>query len=279
MASSTTGNYNATHPAGAGPALLERIDATAGSRIVGYLPGAYPTEHAFNDALDCLYDAGIRVLEIGIPGAIGDLEGGTIARALEAVEDRGLDPLDVIKSSTSAARKRGFIPVVMAFRATVFDRVGIERFVDAAAEHGSLAILVPDATREEFRLLRSHCARHDLAVVPFVAAVGDTPQIERETAFVYLQTADVPTGTAFEPDTFLAERVRQVRAVAPENVPIALGFGIRTPAQVRGARALGADLVIVGTGMVDALNQGIDALREYAKDVAAAVTPVSESEG
>ena len=278
MASNPTGNSTPTHPAGAGSALMERIGATAGSRIVGYLPGAYPTEHAFKDALDGLYDAGIRVLEIGIPGAIGDLEGGTIARALEAVEDRGLDPLDVIVSSTSAARERGFIPVVMAFRAAVFDRVGIERFVDAAAEHGATAILVPDATAEEFRLLRGHCARHDLAVVPFVPAVGDTPPIEQDAAFVYLQTADVPTGTAFEPDTYLAERVRQVRAVAPENVPVALGFGIRTPEQVRRARALGADLVIVGTGMVDALNRGIDALRDYALDVAAAVTSANARE-
>ena len=63
-----------------------RTDEGTDCGIVGYLPACYPSPEVFETALMILRDAGVRHLEVGIPGGVGELEGGTIAAALRAVE-------------------------------------------------------------------------------------------------------------------------------------------------------------------------------------------------
>jgi tryptophan synthase alpha chain len=238
-------------------------------RIIGYLPSCYPRFELYREALRRIRRSGIRVLEIGIPGGVGDLEGGTISEALMMVEKNGIDPETAIRYGVGTAAEEGLLPVVMAFRATVVEGLGVESFVRCAAESGARAILVPDLDPGEMDHLAETAERFQLPVVQFVAAAGAFPQSIANTAFFYLQTADMPTGGVFSPDENVRSRIAGMKDRFPD-LPVALGFGIRTPQHVREAFGIGADLVIIGTAMVDALNRGVEYLGEYANEIVAA---------
>lgn len=253
--------------------VASRIDAEArggagddrppSACIIGYLPGCYPSVATYRSAIEHIAGSGIRIMEIGIPGAIGDLEGGVIAQALKTMPTEPEDLKRIIVQSVAIVRDAGIVPVVMAFRDTVYDVVGIEEFVNETAEAGAKLLLVPDATPEEYEDLRARCAISGIHTVPFVAATGPVPTVEPDAPFLYLQTADMPTGGDFVPTGELKQRLSSVKE-HNRNVPVALGFGIRSGEDVRQALAIGADMAIVGTAMVAAINQGPVELKRYA---------------
>lgn len=101
------------------------------------------------------------------------------------------------------------------------------------------------------------CDAHGLALVPLVAPTTTPERLARigASAKGFLYTVSV-VGTTGERDALEARFAEVVaRAKASTDVPVALGFGIGTPAQARQAADAGADGVIVGTRLVRAASE------------------------
>ena len=89
------------------------------------------------------------------------------------------------------------------------------------------------------------------------------------SGFLYLISRLGVTGARDQVPADLAHNVARVRAASP--LPLAVGFGIGTPAQARATAAL-ADGVVVGSAIVDALGQdGLPAAERLVRELAAAV--------
>src|SRR5439155_884343 len=89
------------------------------------------------------------------------------------------------------------------------------------------------------------------------------------SGFLYLISRLGVTGARDQVPADLAHNVARVRAASP--LPLAVGFGIGTPAQARATAAL-ADGVVVGSAIVDALGQdGLPAAERLVREPAAAV--------
>jgi tryptophan synthase alpha chain len=113
---------------------------------------------------------------------------------------------------------------------------------------------VPDLPLEESAEIGAACASQGLALVPLVAPTTTPARMAaigaRARGFVYAVSVVGITGER----SALSERFTGVLAAAKASteVPVALGFGIGTPAQARMAAQAGADGVIVGTRLVRA---------------------------
>lgn len=236
------------------------IDRVA--RIIGYLPGCYPDRTTYRTALGLIRRSGIRVVEIGIPGAIGSLEGGVISDALKSVQESSPSLRDVVVNASNDVRQNGLVPIVMAFRATVFDEIGYKTFVDSVVEGGASLMLVPDVKPDEAERLSVYAATCDVRMIPFSSAIDEAFVFGNEAPFVYLQTANMPTGGDFLPSRDLQRRIHQ-QSLRNPGVPVGVGFGIRTSEDVARVYTLGADFAIVGTAMVEALSRGIDTFSQY----------------
>jgi len=247
--------------------------AVRNTRIIGYLPGLYPDRDTYKKALEIIADSGIRVMEIGIPGAIGELEGGVIADALRSVHRTLPSPLDVVSRASRDVRQAGLLPIVMAFRDTVFGEIGHEAFIDAVIEGGASLVLVPDAGPEEYQLLCAYGKTHGVQIVPFASAAEDITTDHSDAPLVYYQTADMQTGGDFVPGKRLRGRIKE-HIDWYADVPAGVGFGIRTADDVRSVHQLGADFAIIGTAMVEAFDQGIDNFKKYLQ----ALTETGEGE-
>jgi tryptophan synthase alpha subunit len=240
----------------------EESQIERGARIIGYLPGCYPDRDTYRQALEIVAGSGIRAIEIGIPGAIGTLEGGVISDALQVVNQRCSSVTDVVEKSSVDVRQAGLIPIVMAFRDTVFNDPGVDAFVDSVVRGGASIVLVPDTDSHEYETLRASGASRGVRFVPFALASDDKPTEHHDAPFVYLQTADMPTGGDFTPSVELGRRIRKQREGAAP-APVGVGFGIRTAEDVTRVLELGADFAIIGTPMVEALNRGLHSLQSY----------------
>jgi tryptophan synthase alpha chain len=149
------------------------------------------------------------------------------------------------------------VPVVLMVYTNVVIAAGLEAYARRAAAAGASGLIVPDLPHDEAAALREACDAQGLALVPLVAP-NTTPERLRGIAadargFVYTVSLTGTTGERGELPPELGQTVERVRACTP--LPVAVGFGISTPAHASSVAEL-ADGVIVGSRIVRAAGEG-----------------------
>jgi tryptophan synthase alpha chain len=219
--------------------------------------------------LPALAKAGADVIELGIPFSDPLADGPTIQRASERALAGGVtlaQALDLL----AAARAGGFTtPVVVFSYANPILAMGEADFAHRAREAGADGVLVTDLPPEEGRAFSSILKSARLDPVYLLAPTSPDARLRRAASlsrgFVYLVSRSGITGARAALPEDLAALVGRVRRAVP-RLPVAVGFGISTPEQVRAVAAL-ADGVVVGSAVVAAMET---AVRDGRNPVAAA---------
>jgi tryptophan synthase alpha chain len=209
-------------------------------------------------------DSGADLVELGVPFSDPLADGPTIhAAATEALEaGTTLETAFEICEAIS-----GRVPVVfMVYANMVLAHGGVAEFAERALAAGAAGAIVPDLPLEEAEPVREAFASAGLALVPLVAPTTPPERRARICAvaqgFVYVVSTVGTTGERDEIPPQLAELVEATKAEA--EVPVAVGFGIGTPAQAAQVGEV-ADGVIIGSRLVRAAGEAGSA--EAAGDV------------
>jgi len=226
-----------------------------------------------------LADAGADVIELGVPFSDPIADGPTIQRASERALASGTTPAGVLDL---AARLRAGglpVPLVLFSYANPLLAMGEEAFAVRAAASGIDGVLVTDLPPEEGRPLSAVLRRHGLSPVFLLAPTSPDARLARAAAlsrgFVYLVSRSGVTGARASLPVDLPALVARVRSAAG-RLPVAIGFGISTAAQVAEAARL-ADGVVVGSALVGAIESAVrdgrdpvDAAASLVRELAAA---------
>ena len=195
--------------------------------------------------------AGADVIEIGVPFSDPTADGPVIAAAAYRAIKNG-SSFRACLAAVEAIRRETQVPIIFMTYYNPIVAFGDERAVEEAARVGADGFLVVDMPPEEGAALRARAQKESLAMIPLVAP---TTGLDREPAllqsasgFVYYVSVTGITGTSAAPLGEAAERAASLRKRA--NLPVVIGFGIRTPADAERAAASGADGVVVGTEVV-----------------------------
>jgi tryptophan synthase alpha chain len=205
-------------------------------------------------ALD-LEEAGVDVLELGVPFSDPLADGPVIQRASERALRNGTT-LAAVLGVVSEIRRRSEIPLLLFSYVNPLLRYGLPRLAADAREAGVDGVLVTDLPPEEARDWMPIARGAELDTV-FLAAPTSSPERLRRTAeasrgFVYAVSR---TGVTGEREA-LSEDARPLVARLREltDQPVALGFGVSTPEHVAQVAAV-ADGVVVGSALVRALEE------------------------
>jgi len=238
--------------------------------LMPFIVGGFPTPGSTGPLLRALAGAGAGIVEVGIPFSDPIADGPVIAQAMHQALERGATPASVF-NEVAAVRAELSIGLVAMVSASIVGRMGgPDGFAERAASSGFDGLIVPDAPLEESERLRAACQASGLCLGLLVAPTTPPARADRIAAassgFVYLLARTGITGDRGSvPD--VAPRVARLRESTP--LPIACGFGIARPEQVRQVvREGGADAAIVGSALVrriaDAAEQGRDVPGEAA---------------
>ncbi len=151
------------------------------------------------------------------------------------------------------------IPVVIMTYVNPVLAYGVERFVADARAAGASGLLLTDFPAGADAELERQVSASELALIRLIAPTTRPERLARAvqgaSGFIYLISRLGVTGGGARDGVpaDLATHVRRIRAVTP--LPVAVGFGIGTPAQAR-ATARVADGVVVGSALVEALGTG-----------------------
>ncbi len=248
----TTGSENSV---GRAFARLREDDARG---LIPFVCGGYPSLEATSETLVALARAGSTLIEVGIPFSDPIADGPTIASAMHRALSNGVTPADVFGAVASARTHDALtgVPVVAMVTASIVWRLGPERFAREARDAGLDGVILPDVPLEgadDFtRPLADAGLTSTLLVAPTTPDERAVEIARACTGFVYMLARVGITGSESPGATgldALRRRVEMIRAAT--DVPIAVGFGISTPHDVRAVvREAGADAAIVGSELV-----------------------------
>jgi tryptophan synthase alpha chain len=240
----------------AATAPLERIAhafAAHGRRaaLMPYLVGGFPDLDTTRAAADACVDAGADLLELGIPFSDPLADGPYIHAAASRALAGGVTVQEVLELCAGTAER---VPVVLFVYANL---ALTEGFVARAQAAGAVGLIVPDLPHEESGPLREACDAAGLALVALVAPNTPVERMARIGAdargFLYTVSLAGTTGERATLPPALADTVARVRSAS--DVPVAVGFGVSTPAHARQVAEV-ADGVIVGSRVVRAAGEG-----------------------
>ncbi|HEX7842179.1 MAG TPA: tryptophan synthase subunit alpha, partial [Kofleriaceae bacterium] len=224
--------------------------------LVAYLTFGDPDPATSVDVLAACAEAGAGVIELGVPFSDPSADGPSIQRAMERALDAG-GSLAGALDAVAALRKRGIAtPIVLFGYYNPIFVMGPDAFAARAAAAGVDAVLTVDLPIDELDELAGPLAAHGVAVIPLIAPTSTPDRIAQlarfAPPFVYYITLTGVTGVKLaqpvDPD-----RLAAIRAAA--GAPVAVGFGIRSPADAARFAAI-ADGVVVGTVLVDQVPRG-----------------------
>jgi tryptophan synthase alpha chain len=254
---------------------IERCRAEGRAALVGYLPAGFPDVDGSVAALRAMVDAGVDVVEIGLPYSDPVIDGPVIQRATEAALADGFrirDLFGVVEAIASRAPS-----LVMTYWNPV-ERVGVEAFAAALGEAGGVGLITPDLIPDEADEWIAAADRYGLDRVFLVAPSSTDERIAQTAAasrgFVYAASMMGVTGARAELSAAGAALVKRVRAAT--DLPVGVGIGVSTADQA--AEVAGyADAVIVGSAFVRRLldapdrTAGVEAVGALAADLASGV--------
>src|SRR2546426_5133729 len=238
--------------------------------LIPYLTAGHPTPETSLAALRLAEAAGADFVEVGVPFSDPLADGPTIQRSTQAALDAGMTVPRVLELIGRAALG---IPVVIMTYVNPVMAYGLERFVADAHAAGAAGLVLTDFPAGADPALEELVLASPLALIRLIAPTTTPERLARAvrgaSGFLYLISRLGVTGARDRVPPDLAEHVARVRAASP--LPLAVGFGISTPAQARATAQL-ADGVVVGGALVDALGSGgLPAAERLILDLAAAV--------
>lgn len=266
----------------AGSAVTRLSDVLAAAKgegraaLIGYLPAGYPSVEHGIAAMTAMVEAGVDVVEVGLPYSDPLMDGPTIQAAVEVALQRQTTTTDVLDTVRAVAGS-GAATVVMTYWNPV-DRYGVRRFADDLLAAGGAGVITPDLTPDEAGDWLAATDATGLDRVFLVAPSSTDARLRYTTehcrGFVYAASTMGVTGTRGAVGTAAAQLVARTRAVT--DLPVCVGLGVSDGDQAAQVASF-ADGVIVGSAFVRRLldapspQAGRDAVAGLAAELAAGV--------
>lgn len=238
-------------------ACFSALRARNQAGLIAFLMAGDPNPETSFAIMDEAIAAGADVLEIGVPFTDPTADGPSVQRAGERALRQRAGLSTALAAASLLRAKHPETPLILMGYANPAERLGPLRFAKALAEAGADGAILVDLPPEEDGEMRAALAAQGLALIRFTTPTTDAQRLREVLAgaqgFVYhVSVAGVTGAAAAAPEAAQAALAALRRETA---LPLALGFGVRTPEQA-GLYARFADAVVVGSALVDEAGSG-----------------------
>jgi len=255
-------------------ARFSALKAEGRAAFVAYVMAGDPDTATAAKILAGLPAAGADLIELGFPFSDPMAEGPPIQRSAQRALAAGMTlrgVFDLVRGFRSGDQTT---PIILMGYMNLVLHQGIEAFAREAAEAGVDGLIVVDCPPEEAGPLADALDSAGVSLIRLAAPTTNDERlkavVKRTSGFVYYISLAGVTGVKAADATEVAPHVARVRKAS--GLPVAVGFGIRTP-ELAAEIARVADAVVVGSALVDEVAKAV----EMNEDVTARVLSKANS--
>lgn len=218
----------------------------------------YPSLAESEQAILAMAQSGANYIELQLPFSDPIADGASIMQANDQALANGVSPEDCFLFAAKMA-KRVEQPIYFMSYYNLLLNFGVEDFCRQTRQAGIRGLIVPDLPVEEERYeqLSKACKKAGLEHIVVVSPNTLLPRLREmkpfATGFIYCTARTGTTGSQSRLNKALNLKLRQIRQVF--KLPVAVGFGISQPRQIRQVKTH-ADIAVVGSALISALGRG-----------------------
>jgi len=223
--------------------------------LVAYITAGDPSLDRTVDFVLALEDAGVDVVELGVPFSDPLADGVVIQRASERALHAGATLAGVLQI-VEKIRRKSQIPLVLFGYMNPFMRYGFEKFSTDARQAGADGVLITDLSVEEAEPFVREMRRTELDTIFLAAPTSTAERLRRigevSRGFVYAVSRMGVTGTRDTLSSQVLPLVERLRAVTA--LPLAAGFGISRREHLDALQGK-VDAAVVGSALVRVIEE------------------------
>jgi len=227
--------------------------------FIPFIVAGDPNLETTKDLILLLAEMGASVIELGVPFSDPVADGVTIQASAERALQNSVGVKDVLRTVAEVRAEGCETPVILFSYFNPILQFGLEKLASEMKTVGADGILITDLIPEEAEDYRKILAEKDLALIMLAAPTSSDERLkkicDKASGFVYAVSRAGVTGArsdlSHDAET-LIERLRKLT-----DLPIAVGFGISTAAQMKEVWRY-ADAAVVGSAIVKEIERSAD---------------------
>ena len=222
-----------------------------------YITAGYPDIRTFKDILLTLSNAGVDIIEIGIPFSDPIADGDVIQEStLKVLQDN----IDIEKVSDVLRNLKGKLNsklIFMSYYNPIFV-YGENKFINLAKSAGISGVIVPDLPCDEGRRFYKSCIKKGLETILLTTSVTPLERMKRisqfTTGFLYFVSILGTTGVRDSIPVNIIKELKEIRKNV--DLPVCLGFGIKSKQSIKPFYEY-IDGVIIGSALIKLINKNL----------------------
>jgi len=244
--------------------------------LVAFVTAGDPSTAATGPILDALVAGGADAIELGMPFTDPMADGPAIQAANIRSLAQGTRTADILAIATAFRARHPDTPLVLMGYGNPMLRRGADWFADAAAQAGVDGVICVDVPPEEDDALGPQLRAAGIDLIRLATPTTDAARLptvlDGASGFLYYVSVAGITGLQQAQQGSIEDAVARLKAQT--DIPVAVGFGIRTPEQAANVARV-ADGVVVGSAIVELVaTHGAaapDAVRTYVHSLSEAL--------
>ena len=206
-----------------------------------------------------LPDNGADFIEIGMPFSDPMADGPSIQLSSQRALKSGMNIKKCLSLIKIFREKNNHTPIILMGYYNPIYKFGKEKFIKNCVELGVDALIVVDLPPEEDDELYFEAEKNNLSMIRLVTPTTDEKRLKKillnATGFVYYVSITGITGTQAPNVKSVKANVKKIKQVT--DLPIVIGFGIRSPAQASLMSEV-SDGIVIGSAVVDLITKNLN---------------------
>lgn len=239
---------------------FEALRAEGRAAFVTFVTAGDPDYATSLDILKGLPAAGADIIELGMPFTDPSADGPAIDKAAQRAIKAGATMVKTLEMVAAFREDDADTPIVLMGYFNPIFAYGTERFCEDAAKAGVDGLIIVDLPPEEDAELLAPANANGIDVIRLATPTSDDARLpvilNGASGFVYYVAVAGVTGGKSATADDIGDAVARIRRHT--DLPVAVGFGIRTPEQAADVAAR-ADGAVVGSAIVSLIADGLEA--------------------
>lgn len=220
--------------------------------LISYIMVGFPNQRATLSAVKGLVKGGTDIIELGFPFSDPLADGPVIQNASTVSLEKGTK-INNFFSLVKKIRKLTDLPLVLMTYTNILYTRGYPEFISEAKKAGIDGFILPDMSIEESKEYLN-AAKGKTDTIFLVSPNTNKKRIRKiaksTSGFLYLVAVYGTTGVKTGIKNYTIKAIKDVKKQTKAKIPIGVGFGVSTPADVKKFISVGADAVIVGSAFL-----------------------------